>query len=104
MIIYNVTINVEREVHDEWLNWMTSDHIPKIMKTGLFLNYSMLRMLSEEPGNTGITYAIQYRCNDIDDLNRYLQNFAQNFQQEHMQRYRNKHVAFRSMLEVIDEG
>ena len=35
MIIYNVTMNVESDIHDEWLNWMRNTHIPKYFATGL---------------------------------------------------------------------
>ena len=104
MIIYNVTINIEREVHDEWLSWMKEKHIPKVMKTGMFYNYSLLRMLSEESNNTGITYAVQYRCKDLNYLNKYLAEYAAPLQQELMDLFRNKHVAFRTMLEIEDEG
>ncbi|MEO8448027.1 MAG: DUF4286 family protein, partial [bacterium] len=28
MILYNVTVNVDDSVHDEWLEWMKTIHIP----------------------------------------------------------------------------
>ncbi len=36
MIIYNVTVNVEKEVEEVWVNWMKETHIPEILATGLF--------------------------------------------------------------------
>jgi hypothetical protein len=36
MIVYNVTVKVNTEVHDEWFAWMKETHIPEVMKTGLF--------------------------------------------------------------------
>ena len=60
MIIYNVTINIDAEVHDEWLKWMLEKHIPAVLATGLFIESRMSRMLIEEEGD-GITYSIQYK-------------------------------------------
>ena len=60
MIIYNVTLNVDQEVHEEWLNWMKEIHIPDVMATGLFLDNRLCRVLVDDEG--GITYAIQYTC------------------------------------------
>ena len=30
MIIYNVTIKIDLDVHDEWLAWMKLEHIPRV--------------------------------------------------------------------------
>lgn len=35
MIIYNVTVNIEHNVHDEWLKFMKDEHIPDVMKNKL---------------------------------------------------------------------
>ena len=31
MIVYSVTVNIENEVHDDWLSWMKNKHIPDVM-------------------------------------------------------------------------
>ncbi len=36
MILYNVTISIDPEVHQEWLAWMKEVHIPDVLKTGMF--------------------------------------------------------------------
>ena len=39
MIIYNVTVSlVDQTIHEEWLNWMKTKHIPDVMNTGCFLS------------------------------------------------------------------
>lgn len=99
MIIYNITINIEDDVHDEWLRWMKEIHVPEVMKTGLFIENRICKLLSEE--ETGTTYAIQYTCKSIDDYNIYRKEHAPRLQQEHIQKYRDKFVAFRTLLEII---
>ncbi len=34
MFIYNVTVNVEKEIHDEWFDWMKNTHVHDVMNTG----------------------------------------------------------------------
>ena len=46
MIIYNVTVNVDLDVHDQWLQWMKATHLPDVMATGLFLDQRMCRVLA----------------------------------------------------------
>ena len=47
MIIYNVTINVDDSVHDEWLTWI-KEHIPQVLATGKFSGAKLTKVLVEE--------------------------------------------------------
>ncbi|MEL6638727.1 MAG: DUF4286 family protein [Bacteroidota bacterium] len=99
MILYNVTIKIDPEVADEWLVWMRRVHIPEVMKTGLFTDYRLCRVLVDE--SDGRTYSVQYSCPDLATLERYQKEHAAALQADHRQRYRDRYVAFRSLLEVL---
>lgn len=101
MIIYNVTVNVEDEIQNEWIQWMKGKHIPDVLRTGMFSGHKFLKLLNEDTVNPGTTYAIQYYCESLDHLERYLQDFAPPLQQEHTERYKGKFVAFRTFLEEL---
>ncbi|MBX2841304.1 MAG: DUF4286 family protein [Flammeovirgaceae bacterium] len=101
MILYNVTVNVEEEIREEWIDWMRNKHIGEVMGTGCFMEFKFMKLLSEDPNNTGTTYCIQYFCENPDKLNHYLENFAPALQKEHFEKYKGKHVAFRTLLEEI---
>ncbi len=99
MIIYNVTVNVDVDVAEEWLHWMKSAHIPDVMATGLFLDNRICRILAEEEG--GLSYAIQYTCTDMETYERYKAEHAPRLQSDTQKRYAGKFVAFRTLLEVV---
>ena len=101
MIIYNVTVNVEDEVHEEWLQWMKEVHVPQVMNTQCFSHNYFTRILSTQSDETGHTYAIQYHCDNKEDLDRYQKDFAPDLQAEHAKKYEGKFVAFRTLLEKI---
>ena len=101
MILYNVTINIDHDVHDEWLQWMKSKHIPDVLNTGLFIENRICRILAEEEG--GKSYSIQYLLKNIDDYDTYQKEFAPSLQLEHTQKYQGKFAAFRTILEVVHE-
>jgi hypothetical protein len=100
MIIYNVTVKIDTNQYEDWLNWMKSEHIPKVMATGFFLKNELARVLVDE--EDGITYSIQYRCNSLKDFEDYQRDYAPGLQKEHLDRYRDKFVAFRTLLELED--
>ena len=99
MIIYNVTVNIEDSVHDEWLDWMKRQHIPAVMGTGYFLENKICKVLVEE--ESGSTYSIQYTCANMKDLQEYQEKKAPQLQREHAEKYKEKFVAFRTLLEVV---
>jgi hypothetical protein len=101
MIIYNVTINIDHAVHDEWLKWMKNIHIPEVMKTGIFLENRMLKVLGDEDSG-GVTYSVQYTCRSLDDFKNYENQFANEIRKKHLDKYQDKFVAFRTLLEVVD--
>ncbi len=98
MIIYNVTVNIDEDVHDDWLDWMKSTHIPDVMETGQFIESKLSRILAEEEG--GKSYSIQYLCESMEVFEKYQNQFAPKLQNDHTVRYSGKFVAFRTMLRV----
>lgn len=99
MIIYNVTVNIDEDVSAEWLQWMREVHVPDVMKTGMFTESRICRVLAEEAG--GYTYAIQYTCKEMSIYEKYRDEFAPLLQQETAKKFGGKFVAFRTLLEVI---
>ncbi len=97
MIIYNVTVKIDLAIHDEWLDWMKTEHIPEVMRSGYFTEYSFLRLLEHDESD-GITYAVQYHCPSLEQLFAYERDAAPALRQKHEDRYKNRFVAFRSTL------
>ena len=65
MILYNITVSIDYDVHQEWLIWMKEVHIPDVLSTGLFIKSKIAKIHAEEEG--GISYSIQYYF----EINRY---------------------------------
>jgi hypothetical protein len=99
-IIYNVTINIDDSVHDNWVQWMKETHIPDVMNTGKFIDNRFCKVLSDDP--QGTTYSIQYLCESHAVLEDYLKTNAPTLQKEHSARYEGKFVAFRTLLKLMD--
>lgn len=99
MIIYNVTVNIENDVREEWLNWMKEIHVPDVMRTGYFVGNKICKVLVDE--EQGTTYSIQYTCVNMKDLEEYQREHAPRLQKEHAEKFANKFVSFRTLLEIV---
>lgn len=99
MILYNVTVNVEPDVHQEWLQWMREEHIPRVMAAGKFVDHKLCRILNRD--EEGPTYSVQYFAASMEAYEAYRDQYAPALQAEAMDKFRNKFVAFRTLLEVL---
>jgi len=100
MILYNETVNIDNTVAEEWLQWIKEVHIPDVMGTGYFLRNQICRLM-DEVDNGGTTYAVQYTCRSLQDLEEYQRDHAPEIQERHMKRYEGKYVIFSTLLEVV---
>lgn len=99
MVLYNVTVGIDSDVEEEWKNWMIQEHIPEVMETGMFKYFAMYRILTDE--QQGSSYSIQYHAETMDHVEKYLSDFAPGLVRKLMEKYKNKHVAFRTLLEQV---
>ena len=79
---------------------MNEEFLPRVMATGKFVEYKVFRLLNSE--DEGATYSIQYFADNIVDLEDYLQNDAPELVKEHYEKFKDRHVAFRTMLEQVN--
>lgn len=101
MYIYNVTINIDGSIHEEWLSWI-QDHIQEVLATGSFVTAKLTQVLVEEEMG-GVTYSVQYTANSREDLNEYYTIYAPKLRNESMQKFADKMISFRTELKVIKE-
>ena len=99
MILYNVTVSIDYDIHKSWLKWMKEIHIPNVLATGLFIENKIAKIHAEEEG--GISYSIQYLLKSWEDYHNYKNNYSLELQKEYHAAYGNKSVSFRTVLEIL---
>jgi hexokinase len=101
MIIYNVTVNVDDLIADEWEVWMKTTHVPEVMKTGMFVSFTFSKLLTRQDDETGTTYVIQYTAQNMQAYERYVSEFAPALQQQTREKFGDKFIAFRTLMQRI---
>lgn len=80
---------------------MLSKHIPDVMQTGFFVEKRMTKVIDgHEEG--AINYNIQYMCESVEKLNEYNEKCAPKLQKDHGDKFGDKFIAFRTLLEIMD--
>jgi hypothetical protein len=99
MIVYNVTVAVDKAIEEDWLRWMKTIHIPDVLRSGKFTHHKIYRVLSQEKETT--SYAVQFFIRSMDELQHYLTHHAPALRQESQQKFGERQVAFRTLLEEV---
>ncbi|MDT0677715.1 DUF4286 family protein [Autumnicola musiva] len=101
MYIYNVTSNVQEQIHDKWIEWMKKEHIPAMLDTKKFTKALLTRVMVQEPMG-GITYSVQYTVESKEMLQKYYDEDAEELRKK-ATIFGEKVVSFRTELEVVNE-
>ena len=101
MYIYNVTINIQEDIQEKWLEWMKIEHIPEMLATGKFSKAWMSRVMVEEEMG-GFTYSVQYTTQNKEMLQKYYEEDSARLRAK-TKAFEGKFVAFRTELEIVSE-
>lgn len=101
MILYNVTVNIEKEFELDWVNWMKETHIPDVLATGMFLENRFYKILHDSEDGSA-NYAVQYFTDTMEKIIDYQNNHAQKLQEDVSIKFQDKFVVFRTLLETVE--
>lgn len=100
MLIYNVTLKVDWQIHEEWLKWMRDEHIPEVLGTGCFIRNTLARLLDIDDSE-GPTYSSQYFAEKKEDYDRYIELFAAQMRKSGIDKWGDRFIAFRTLMEIV---
>lgn len=100
MYIYNVTIQLDKIIEKNWLQWMYQEHLQEVMDTGCFDSYTLLELLEPIEPETK-TFIVQYFTDSNERYANYIENYAPLLRQKGLDKFQNQFIAFRSILKKL---
>jgi hypothetical protein len=84
---------------DSWIEWFERIYAPEILKTGTFVEVTLLNVAGREEG--GKTYAVQHYSESRDDYERYQTHFHSKMTSLIQQAFGDNVHSFSTVLEVV---
>jgi len=100
MIVYNITIRVDRSIDEAWLQWQKEEQIPAILETKLFTEYRIYKLM-EQDEIEGNTYIIQLFANTAAQLQEFLQIHDQRLREKAFEKWGDRFISFRTTMELV---
>jgi hypothetical protein len=102
MIAYNITIKLLPQIEKEWVAWQRNEHIPEMLASGCFTDYKLYRLLEQDESD-GLTYIIQLFSSSLSQYQAYIDNYAGALRQKALDKWGNRFIAFRTVMQVVSE-
>jgi len=74
--------------------------VHEVLETGIFVGHKFYKVLSQEDEST-VSYCVQYFTPSIEQFNLYLKDHAPALIEAHRKMFKDRHVAFRTLLEEV---
>lgn len=103
MLIYNISTKIETGIEIAWIKWMEEEHIPAVIEAGSFEKYQLVKLLDIDDTD-GPTYAVQFFINDKNKYDAYIQNHSSRLRKEALQKWSDRIISFRSLMQVISSS
>ncbi|MEO8823453.1 MAG: DUF4286 family protein [Ginsengibacter sp.] len=101
MFVYNITLKVETQYLEEWMNWAKTVQIPDVLATGCFYDFRFYELMEIEEED-GRTFVIQFLANSKSDYNRYKELYHSSFRHRSAKKWGDHVVSFRTLLKNVE--
>lgn len=104
MVIFKVEVTIKKTREEEWIKWMTEKHIPDVLNTGHFFDYSFRKLLKNGKviEQDKSIFEIEYLCRNDEALDAYENNDAPRLRSEHARLYENDVNVYRTRSTYLD--
>lgn len=59
MLLYNVTVGMDKAIEREWIDWVKEFYIPAVIETGYFQNAKLYRVVTHDDEHS-VSYSLQF--------------------------------------------
>lgn len=99
MIIYSVTYAIEDRIESEWITFMKEHHLPQLMNSGHFEDYTFSKIRAQEKTDTAFNLQLKF-LNEA-RLKTYLSDFQRELEQAMHAKYQGRYASFSTILEEM---
>jgi hypothetical protein len=100
MIVYNITLHIDKKILDEALIYLKKIYIPEITAGGILVQPSLRRVM--HTADEGESYAVQFHAADTDVLKDWMCRKGEAIHRALATRFGEKITGFTTLLEEID--
>jgi hypothetical protein len=99
-IVYSVTVKPDRDIENQYVSWLTTEHIAEVVATGCFDHARIYKVLADDETD-GSSYNIQYTTTNMERYFDYIHTHADEMRSKGRAKFGEKFHAFRTVLKHL---
>lgn len=103
MLIFNTTLHVDDAIQDQFIVYLKTVYIPQALESGL-LSQPALAKIDRQHEESGVSYALQFKTQDIDSLNKWAEQTGEPLSLDMNKRFGTRVGGFVTLLDEIPLG
>ncbi len=100
MLIFNTTLHVDDAIEVEFINFLKTFYVPQALQ-GTLLRQPTLSKIERQHEESGVSYALQFKTNDIDTLSKWVEETGEKLSLEMTKRFGTKVNGFVTLMEEV---
>ncbi|MEO7800874.1 MAG: DUF4286 family protein [Ginsengibacter sp.] len=100
MIVHNLSVKVDHQIEEAWLQWQQEEHIAEILKTQLFIDCKIFKLLNLEEDRSS-TYIIQLSTDDRKKYELYQSKYAEDQRLKAFKKWGNAFIAYGTLMQQV---
>ncbi len=101
MIVFNTTFHVEKEIQEDFVEYMLQHYIPMCTRSGLLTSPRLARVYGKEE-DEGHSYAMEFTVADIVALERWNANESQAIHAPLLEKFKEKLIGFSTIMQTVE--
>lgn len=103
MFLYNLTIHVEWQIHDAFLQWLENELLPDLLQRPYFHSYKLMELLGTDE-QEGKTYSLQLYVESMAMFNRFSEIYSNAFFKKFTNKWGQQCYLFPSLLRELQRS
>lgn len=101
MWVFNITTKVDISIADQWLLWQKETNVTEIMKTGLFEDYKLFKLLDQDADEDNNTFILQLIIVDLKNYDTYINHYADLISQKAFEKWGAQFISFKTIMQSV---
>lgn len=100
MLIFNTTFHVADGLEDEFIGFLKAIYVPQALESNLLIQATLAK-IDRQHEESGVSYALQFKTEDIDTLNKWVEQTGEKLSEKMGAKFGTKVGGFVTLLEEI---
>lgn len=101
MFVYNLTIQVDNKILQQWLKWQKEEYLPRIMAMNLFADIKFFELLELNDPDAS-TFVLQHFIESKEKYDKFINVDAPALREKYLTKWGDNIITFNTLMQIVN--